>query len=313
MQRTTLNAVIALMLMVGLIACAPSPVASSSDLASPAVRVATTTGMVADIVKNVGAGRVEVVSLMGPGVDPHLYKPSGGDVVKLDRADVVFYNGLHLEGRMAELFEKMARAGKPAFAVTSGIDPAQLIELAESPGHYDPHVWFDVRLWQHAARFVARALSDLDPESRELYERNAELYLKQLDELQAYVEQQLALIPPESRVLITAHDAFGYFGRRYGFEVRGLQGVSTAAEAGARNVQELAALIASRKIKAIFVESSVPLDAIEAVQAAVRARGWDVGIGGELFSDALGADGTPEGTYIGMVKHNVDTIVSALR
>lgn len=313
MQRTTLNAVIALMLMVGLTACASSPAASPADLASRAVRAATTTGMVADVVRNVGAGRVEVVSLMGPGVDPHLYKPSGGDVVKLDRADVIFYNGLHLEGRMAELFEKMARAGKPTFAVTSGIDPAQLIELAGAPGHYDPHVWFDVRLWQDVVRFVAQALSDLDPASRELYERNAELYLEQLDELQAYVEQQIALIPPESRVLITAHDAFGYFGRRYGFEVRGLQGVSTAAEAGARNVQELAALIADRKIKAIFVESSVPPDAIEAVQAAVRARGWDVAIGGELFSDALGADGAPEGAYIGMVKHNVDTIVGALR
>lgn len=313
MQRTTLNAVIALMMMVGLTACASSPAASPADLASRAVRAATTTGMVADVVRNVGAGRVEVVSLMGPGVDPHLYKPSGGDVVKLDRADVIFYNGLHLEGRMAELFEKMARAGKPTFAVTSGIDPAQLIELAGAPGHYDPHVWFDVRLWQDVVRFVAQALSDLDPASRELYERNAELYLEQLDELQAYVEQQIALIPPESRVLITAHDAFGYFGRRYGFEVRGLQGVSTAAEAGARNVQELAALIADRKIKAIFVESSVPPDAIEAVQAAVRARGWDVAIGGELFSDALGADGAPEGAYIGMVKHNVDTIVGALR
>ncbi|RMG66176.1 MAG: manganese transporter [Chloroflexi bacterium] len=304
---------IALTLGVGLTACAPSSVASSPNLASRPVRVATTTGMVADVVKNIGAGRVEVVSLMGPGVDPHLYKPSSGDVLKLDRADVIFYNGLHLEGRMAELFEKMTRAGKPAFAVTGGIDPTQLRALAGSPGHYDPHVWFDVRLWQDAARFVAQVLSDLDPASRELYEHNAELYLEQLDELQAYAEQRIALIPPESRVLITSHDAFGYFGRRYGFEVRGLQGVSTAAEAGARDVQELAALIADRKIKAIFVESSVPPDAIEAVQAAVRARGWDVVIGGELFSDALGADGTLEGTYIGMFKHNVDTIVGALR
>ncbi|PJF48468.1 MAG: manganese transporter [Candidatus Thermofonsia Clade 3 bacterium] len=304
---------IALTLGVGLTACAPSSVASSPNLASRPVRVATTTGMVADVVKNIGAGRVEVVSLMGPGVDPHLYKPSSGDVLKLDRADVIFYNGLHLEGRMAELFEKMTRAGKPAFAVTGGIDPTQLRALAGSPGHYDPHVWFDVRLWQDAARFVAQVLSDLDPASRELYEHNAELYLEQLDELQAYAEQRIALIPPGSRVLITSHDAFGYFGRRYGFEVRGLQGVSTAAEAGARDVQELAALIADRKIKAIFVESSVPPDAIEAVQAAVRARGWDVVIGGELFSDALGADGTLEGTYIGMFKHNVDTIVGALR
>lgn len=312
-MRTMLHMASALMLTASLVACSASSPAASSDLASRPVRVTTTTGMVADIVKNVGAGRVEVVSLMGPGVDPHLYKPSSGDVVKLDRADVIFYNGLHLEGRMDELFEKMARAGKRAFAVTSAIDPARLLELEESAGHYDPHIWFDVTLWQEAVRFVAKALSDLDPASRELYEHNAEMYLEQLDELQAYVEQQIALIPPESRVLITAHDAFGYFGRRYGFEVRGLQGVSTATEASARDVQELAALIADRKIKAIFVESSVPPATIEAVQAAVRARGWDVKIGGELFSDAMGADGTPEGTYIGMVKHNVDTIVSALR
>lgn len=284
-----------------------------TDLTSRQVRVTTTTGMVADIVKHVGADRVEVVSLMGPGVDPHLYKPSSADVVKLDRADVIFYNGLHLEGRMDELFEKMARVGKRTFAVTNAIDPARLIELAESPGHYDPHIWFDVTLWQEAVRFVAQALSDLDPASRELYERNAELYLEQLDELHAYAQQQVALIPPASRVLVTAHDAFGYFGRRYGFEVLGLQGVSTATEASARNVQALATLITGRKIKAIFVESSVPPATIEALQAAVRARGWDVAIGGELFSDAMGADGTPEGTYIGMFKHNVDTIVRALR
>jgi len=275
--------------------------------------VTTTTGMLADIVRNVGAGRVEVTSLMGPGVDPHLYKPSSGDVIKLDRADVIFYNGLHLEGRMAELFEKMARAGKRTFAVAIAIDPARLIALPESPGHHDPHIWFDVTLWQEAARFVARTLSDVDPAARELYAHNAEFYLEQLDELHAYAERQVALIPPESRVLITAHDAFGYFGRRYGFEVRGLQGVSTASEAGARSVQALAALIAERRIKAVFVESSVPPATIEALQAATRARGWDVAIGGELFSDAMGADGTPEGTYIGMFKHNVDTIVRALR
>lgn len=313
MQRAISCAIVGLAMMVASVGCSPASSSAPSDLASRRLRVTTTTGMVADIVKNVGAGRVEVVSLMGPGVDPHLYKPSSGDVAKLDQADVIFYNGLHLEGRMDELFEKMARAGKRTFAVTSEIDPARLIELAESPGHYDPHIWFDVTLWQEAVRFVAKALSDLDPASRELYERNAKEYLAQLDELHAYVEQQIARIPPESRVLVTAHDAFGYFGRRYGLDVMGVQGVSTATEAGARNVQALAERIAQRKIKAIFVESSVSPATIEAVQAAVRARGWEVAIGGELFSDALGADGTPEGAYIGMVRHNVDTIVNALR
>ncbi|MCS7056203.1 MAG: zinc ABC transporter substrate-binding protein [Thermoflexales bacterium] len=313
MRRKTLSAIAVIALTSGLVGCSPAGLALPSDLGARRLQVVTTTGMLADIVKNVGGERVEVVSMMGPGVDPHLYKPSSGDVIKLDRADVIFYNGLHLEGRMDELFEKMAQAGRRTLAVTSAIDPARLIELPESPGHYDPHIWFDVTLWQEAVRFVAQALSDVDPASRELYAHNAELYLEQLAELHAYTEQQVALIPPESRVLITAHDAFGYFGRRYGFEVHGLQGVSTATEASARDVQALAALIADRKIKAIFVESSVSPVTIEAVQAAVRARGWDVAIGGQLFSDAMGAEGTPEGTYIGMFKHNVDTLVAALR
>jgi manganese/zinc/iron transport system substrate-binding protein len=291
----------------------PASSDNAGDIASRKVRVTTTTGMIADIVRNVGGDRVEVTGLMGPGVDPHLYKPSTGDVFKLDSADIIFYGGLHLEGRMAELFEKMAENGKPAFAVSEEIDPARLLDSADYAGQHDPHIWFDVTLWQYAVRKVAKEMANLDPNSRNIYERNRDAYLEQLDELHRYARAQIDLIPQPARVLITAHDAFGYFGAQYGFEVKGLQGTSTATEASARNVQELAQLITDRKIKAIFVESSVPSATIEAVQKAVQARGWDVKIGGELFSDAMGTAGTPEGTYIGMVKHNVDTIVNALR
>lgn len=313
MQR--LSKWMSLFVALGLLAGCSLPATSGSagDLASRKIRVTSTVGMIADIVRNVGGDRVDVTGLMGPGVDPHLYKPSTGDVFRLDSADIIFYGGLHLEGRMAELFEKMAANGKPAFAVSDEIDPAKLRRPPEFEGKYDPHIWFDVTLWQDAVRKVAKELIQLDPGSRELYERNRDAYLAQLDELHHYTQAQIASIPQASRVLITAHDAFGYFGAQYGLEVKGLQGTSTATEASARNVQELAKLIAGRKIKAIFVESSVPRATIEAVQKAVQARGWDVKIGGELYSDAMGTAGTLEGTYIGMVKHNVDTIVNALR
>jgi manganese/zinc/iron transport system substrate-binding protein len=294
-----------------LTACSPAP--APAALAGRKVNVTTTVGMIADIAENVGGNRVNVTALMGPGVDPHLYKPSTGDVTKLDQADIIFYGGLDLEGRMEGLFEKMEALGKPAFAVAGEIDPARLRKPIEFEGKFDPHIWFDVTLWQEAARKVAKELADLDPASKPIYERNLDAYLRQLDELHAYVKEQIGTIPPESRVLITAHDAFGYFGQQYGLEVRGLQGTSTATEASARDVQDLARLIADRKIKAIFVESSVPPATIEAVQKAVQARGWDVKIGGQLFSDAMGADGTPEGTYVGMVRHNVDAIAKALR
>ncbi len=234
-------------------------------------------------------------------------------MTRLENADVVFYNGLHLEGRMVEVFEKMEASGKATHAVASEIDTNILQESPRYEGQFDPHIWFDVTLWKFAVEKVARDLSALDPTSRDLYETNAQSYLAQLDELDTYVREQIATVPESSRVLVTAHDAFGYFGAQYGVEVRGLQGTSTAAEAGAADVQALAAFLAERKIKAIFVESSVPPATIEAVQKATQAQGWDVQIGGQLFSDAMGQAGTPEGTYIGMVKFNVDTVVKALR
>lgn len=291
--------------------CVTPVVRSQEDLSRRPIRAVTTIGMISDIVRHVGGPRVQVIGLMGPGVDPHLYKATEGDVIRLLEADVVFYNGLHLEAKMGEVLERM-RTRTRTVAVTDCIDRSRLLAPPQFEGAYDPHVWFDVTLWMKAVECVRDALIDMDPGSADLYRANAEAYLAQLADLHAYVKAQAARLPPEQRVLITAHDAFSYFGRAYGFEVRGLQGISTATEAGTADVQHLADFIAQRKIRAIFVESSVSPRTIEAVQAAVQARGFNVRIGGQLFSDAMGNPGTPEGTYIGMVRHNIDTIVSAL-
>lgn len=285
---------------------------SPADLSQRPIQVVTTIGMITDIVKKVGGERVHVIGLMGPGVDPHLYKASEGDVTRLAEADVVFYGGLHLEAKMAEVFERM-QGRVTTVAVTDKIDRALLLAPPEFEGAYDPHVWFDVRFWMQAVESVRDTLAQVDPANASRYESNTRAYLAELEALHEYVTARAASVPPEQRVLITAHDAFNYFGRAYGFEVRGLQGISTATEAGTADVQGLAAFIAERKIRAIFVESSVPQRTIEAVQAAVGAKGFDVQIGGELFSDAMGDPGTPEGTYIGMVRHNIDTIVDALK
>lgn len=286
---------------------------AQGDLSTRKIRVTTTVGMINDIVKNIGGERVEATGLMGPGVDPHLYKPTASDLQKLENADVIFYGGLELEGRMTDTFVKLARAGKPTFPVSEDISTELLRQPKEFEGKYDPHIWFDVTLWKQAAHKVNKELGALDPTSKTLYQKNTDAYMKQLDELHEYVKTQIATIPESSRVLITAHDAFGYFGDQYGVEVRGLQGTSTATEAGAADVQNLAKLLCERNIKAIFVESSIPRATIEAVQKAAQAQGCQVNIGGSLFSDAMGSDGTPEGTYVGMVKYNVDTIVNALK
>ena len=274
-------------------------------------RVVTTIGMITDIVKNVGGNRVEVIGLMGPGVDPHLYRASAGDVQKLNSASLIFYNGLHLESKIGDLLAKMSGDIKTV-AVTDAVDRSLLLTPPEYEGQYDPHLWFNVTLWMKAVVKVRDALSEFDPESTVMYWSNAERYLAKLTELHAYVKSQVNRVPSQQRVLVTAHDAFNYFGKGYGFEVRGLQGISTATEAGIADVQELATFIAERRIPAIFVESSVSSKSLEAVKAAVKSKGFDVEIGGELFSDAMGNAGTPEGTYIGMVRHNIDTIVQAL-
>lgn len=275
--------------------------------------VVATTGIVADAVRVVGGERLRLHVLMGPGVDPHLYKASEGDVTRMAEARAIFYGGLHLEGKMAEVLEELAARGATTVAVTDGIPRARLRRAAEFAGSYDPHVWFDVALWQEVVRTVERALSRLDPAHVAGYRARAAQHLDELRTLDAEVRTRIGTIPRAQRMLITAHDAFGYYGRAYGLEVHGVQGLSTSAEAGAADVQRLAELIARRRIPAIFVESSVPLRIIEAVRAAVRARGFEVRVGGELYSDALGDPGGPAATYLGMVRRNTDTIVRALR
>jgi len=299
-------------LILMLVACADAGATDGVPLSERPIAVVATIGMITDIVENVGGERVSVDGLMGPGVDPHLYAASEGDVTRLREADIIFYNGLHLEAQMASVLERMNESGARTVAVTDGISRDELLAPAEFEGAYDPHVWFDVSMWMQAVEVVRDALMELDPESAEVYRQNAEGYLEQLQDLHGYVLEQAERVPEQQRVLVTAHDAFNYFGRAYGFDVRGLQGISTASEASTADVQGLARFIAERQIPAVFIESSVPQRNIEAVQAAVRAQGAEVVIGGELFSDAMGNPGTPEGTYIGMVRHNTDTIVSAL-
>jgi manganese/zinc/iron transport system substrate-binding protein len=292
--------------------CGPVQHRSARVLDAQTIRVVTTIGMITDAVEHVGGPRVAVDGLMGPGVDPHLYKASEGDLRRLERADIVFYGGLHLEAKMADVLERIADR-RETQAVTDQIPRGKLLTPAQFKGQHDPHVWFDVRLWMTAVEQIRDTLVRLDPGSAALYRRNADTYLRELERLDAYVHERAAQVPARLRVLITAHDAFNYFGRAYGFDVRGLQGISTAAEAGAGDVQGLARFIAERRIPAIFVESSVSPRTIEAVREAVRARGFDVRIGGSLFSDAMGNPGTPEGTYVGMVRHNIDTIVEGLQ
>lgn len=277
-----------------------------------AIRIVTTTGMIADITRRVGGSQVEVTSLMGAGVDPHLYKASEGDVRRLSQAAIIFYNGLHLEAGTSEVLERMAARSRTV-AVSDSIERSQLLAPPEFKGAYDPHIWFDVTLWMRATEAVRDTLAEYDAANAETYRSYAETYLAELSDLHAYVETQAARVPKAQRVLVTAHDAFNYFGRAYGFEVRGLQGISTASEAGTADVQALAAFIAERKIPAIFVESSIPQRTIEAVQAAVKARGYETRIGGQLYSDAMGDAGTPDGSYIGMVRHNIETITGALQ
>lgn len=267
--------------------------------------------MIRDVVENVGGQHVQVTGLMGPGVDPHLYKASEGDVRRLFRADVVFYGGLHLEARMGEVLEEMGGRTR-VVAVTDAIPRDRLLSPAEFQGAYDPHVWFDVSMWAMTIDTIAATLAAADPQHARDFRRNAAAYRARLDSLDAYVRAQAARVPSAQRVVVTAHDAFNYFGRAYGFQVRGLQGISTASEAGTGDVQALAEFIARRRIPAVFVESSIPRRTIEAVQEAVNDRGWDVRIGGSLYSDAMGNPGTPQGTYHGMVRHNIDTLVGAL-
>ena len=274
------------------------------------LRAVCTTGMVADLVRSVGGERVDVVQLMGEGVDPHLYRPSPEDVSRLSRADIIFYSGLHLEGQFAAVLSRLAQS-KPTFPVTAGIREQRLLEVAD--GYFDPHVWFDVSLWSEAAQYVGDALAEFDGANAGEYRQRTRTYRERLAELHSEVQTRIAAIPAARRVLVTAHDAFHYFGRAYELEVVAIQGVSTESEASVRKINELVELVVARRIPAVFVESSVSERSMQALIDACATRGHEVRQGGELFSDAMGAPGTSAGTYEGMVRHNVQTIVEALR
>lgn len=292
-------------------ACSASEKKSNKARSGP-LKITASTGMIGDVARSVGGKHADVLTLMGPGVDPHLYKATQGDLEKLTNADLILYNGLHLEGKLADVFVKMASRVKTV-AVGDAMPEDQLREPPEFDGHYDPHVWFNVKLWMNTVPFVRDVLSEMDPPNASTYAANAEEYLARLTELDEYARTQLATVPREQRVLITAHDAFGYFGDAYDIDVMGLQGISTASEYGLHDLERVTDEIVKRKIKAVFVESSIPTKSIEALVRGVESKGHTVVIGGELFSDAMGAEGTAEGTYLGMVRHNVDTIVNALK
>lgn len=275
------------------------------------IRVTTTTTMLTDLVKTIGGDKVEVTGLMGEGVDPHLYSASAGDIEKLANADVIVYGGLHLEGKMTEVFEKLSTLDKAILNVGSKLDKKKVHLIdGKTP---DPHVWFNTEMWETEARAVAVELGKFDAKNKDYYMKNFENYKIQLDELTNYVKKRIEEIPPKSRVLVTAHDAFNYFGEQFGLEVRAIQGVSTDSETGTKNISDLANFIAERNIKAVFVESSVPKKSIEALQEAVKARGKEIKIGGELYSDSLGDKQHNSETYIKTVKANADTIVNALK
>ena len=276
------------------------------------LNVVVTTTILTDLVQNIGGDLINLQGLMGAGVDPHLYKASEGDVSKLFNADVIFYNGLHLEGKLVAIFEKM-EAEKTTVALGDFLPKEGLISSDYFASNYDPHVWFNIQYFKEFSDQVTTVLSTKDPKNKERYQANNIAFQQELDLLQTTVENKIASLDPQKRILITAHDAFNYFGKNYGFKVVGLQGLSTATEAGVQDVQQLSEYIIEHKVKAIFVESSVPRRTIEALEAAVLSKGHQVAIGGSLYSDALGDLGSVEGTYIGMFLYNVKTIVNALQ
>lgn len=272
------------------------------------IKVVCTTGMVADLARNVGGAKVQVEQLFAADVDPHMHQANAEEVNKLSRAELIFYNGLHLEGKMGEIFENLSR-NIPAFGVGEYVNPKAI--LGEST--HDPHIWFDVQLWSEAAGVVAEVLEKFDPSGKAEYRARLEKYQAELATLHDYAKKQIATIPREQRVLVTSHDAFRYFGRAYDIEVKGIQGISTEAEASVRDIENLVTFITERKVKAVFVETSVNPRNMRSLMQGCAAVGHQVAEGGELFSDAMGQEGTLEGTYPGMVRHNVDTIVKALR
>ena len=315
-SRSTLTGTVTLFCVIGLAflaGCGDAASRSSAERSagSESQRVVATVGMVADVVREIGGAQVEVTQLMGSGVDPHLYKATRDDVRQIIGADIVFTGGLMLEGRLQDTLDEVGKS-RPVFAVTSKLPEQELLRPAGSGGHPDPHVWMDVAAWASCAEVISEALSTADPAHSSDFRKRAEEYRIKLKSLHEYGLTSIASIPKDRRVLVTSHDAFGYFGRAYGLEVVGVQGLSTESEAGLQRINELVDLLVERKLSAVFVESSVPPKNIQALIDGAKSRGHEVIIGGELFSDAMGADGTYEGTYIGMLDHNITIVTRSL-
>ena len=299
--------VLLILVATSIISCSPQ-----KESANEKPHVVATTGMLYDAVINIAGDKVTAEAIMGPGVDPHLFKASQGDLAKFNKADMIVYNGILLEGKMSEILKKLGKQ-KPTIAAAEAIPTEMLKSAVGYKDAYDPHVWFDVKRWKYAVESISQALIGLDAANKELYESNTKKYVQQLDSLDQYVIERLSEIPEGQRVLITAHDAFTYFGDAYNMRVEGLQGISTVADFGLKDIAELIDLIIENNIKAIFVETSVSEKSINAVVTGCKEKGHDVRIGGYLYSDAMGELGTLEGTYIGMFRKNVETITNALK
>lgn len=314
MSRGIYSVVLVSLVMGALLGCGKStPDGAAGDGPGDGrLDIVCTTGMVADLVRHVVGNRAEVRAIMGTNIDPHLFTPTTSDIRALGNADVVFYNGLFLEGRMVDAFKKIEKSGKRIFAVAAGLDESSVRSPSEFKGHPDPHIWMDVQLWSSCLQEVVRKMAKVDPDGADEFSKNADAYAEQLDLLDEYARKSIASIPPELRVMVTAHDAFGYYSRAYGIEVKSAQGITTESEPGVNDINKLVDFLVARKIPAIFVESSVSSDNIEALIEGAASKGQKVKVGGELFSDAMGAKGTYEGTYVGMIDHNTTVIALAL-
>lgn len=314
--RTSLSALLMLLGLLSLLGMVPGCSESSSSGVNPNARlpyhITTTTGMITDITKRVAGEHAQVRGLISSGIDPHLYQPTRDDIQRLTSSDVVFYNGLHLEGKMISTFERIASSSTVVVAVTEDIGESSLLAPEGFAGSHDPHVWMDPILWCSAVNVIARTLGKYDPPRYADYMDNAQKLIDEIHDLNGRAEFAISTIPESKRVLVTAHDAFGYFGQRFGFEVVGIQGISTESEAGVRDIERIVDLLVDRQIAAVFVETTVSERNIRALIAGAASKGHEVKIGGSLFSDAMGPEGTYEGTYLGMIDHNITRIVRAL-
>ncbi|MEZ5066135.1 MAG: zinc ABC transporter substrate-binding protein [bacterium] len=303
-RRTFLSCAFAALLVAG---CSRGAKEESRPVARDGrLRVVTTTQVVADLIRELGGDRVDVTTWMGPDVDPHRYEPSPGDLERLIAADLAFSLGLSLEGRASDALARAAAEGHPALAIAAGLDPSRLLHPAALGGSADPHVWLDVSLWSSAVPGVVEALASAEPDSRLYFEENARIYREKLAELDEWCRSEIALIPAERRVLVTAHDAFGYFGRAYGVDTMGLEGPSP-------DVRRIVDLVQQRGIPVVFAETSVSRRSVDAVVEGVRMAGGTLAAGGPLYSDAMGPAGTPAATYLGMMRANVEAITEALQ